>query len=85
MNAYGFCKGSATFAVSRTTYPLRVSSVARRGERSMGKVLDVYWHFSELDDHYLGQISAGMDPKKVSFGDLPLYWIIENPIKNKDI
>ena len=42
----------------------------------MGKVLDVYWHFSEPGDHYLGRILAGMDPKKASFGDLPPHWTI---------
>ena len=42
MNAFGFCKGSATLAVPRTTCPPPVSLVARRGEWSMGKVLNVY-------------------------------------------
>ena len=31
MNAYGSSKGSATLAVSGTTYPPHVSSVVRRG------------------------------------------------------
>ena len=74
MNAYGLRKGSATLAVSGTTSPPPVTSIARRREWSMGKVLDVYWHFSEPGDHYLGRILAGMDPKKASFGDLPPYW-----------
>ena len=51
----------------------------------MGKVLDVYWHFSEPGDHYLGRILAGMDPKKASFGNLPPHWILENPIANEDV
>ena len=45
INAYGLRKGSATLAVSGTTNPPPISSVARRGEWSMVKVLDVYWHF----------------------------------------
>ena len=43
-NVHGFRKGAATFATSGTTSPISVSLVARRGEWSMGKVLDVYWH-----------------------------------------
>lgn len=85
MNAYGLRKGSATLAVSGTTSPPPVSSIARRGEWSMGKVLDVYWHFSEPGDHYLGRILAGMDPKKASFGGLPPHWTMSNPIENEDI
>ena len=42
MNAYGLQKGSATLAVSGTTVPPPVTSIARRGEWSMGKVLHVY-------------------------------------------
>jgi hypothetical protein len=64
MNAYGIRKGSATLAASGTTYPPPIPSIARRGEWSMGSVLDVYWHFSEPGDHYLGRILAGLDPKK---------------------
>ena len=71
MNAYGFHKESATLAVSGTTCLPPVSSFAKRGECSIGKVLEVYWHLSEPGDHYLCQILAGMDPKKASFGDLP--------------
>ena len=52
-NAYGLRKGSATLATSGTTAPPPVPSIARRGEWSMGAVLDVYWHFSEPGDHYL--------------------------------
>ena len=51
----------------------------------MGKVLDVYWHFSEPGDHYLGRILAGMDPKMASFGDLPPHWSILNPMEIPDI
>ena len=51
VNAYGVRKGSATHATSGTTAPPPISSIARRGEWSMGKVLDVYWHFSEPGDH----------------------------------
>ena len=85
MNAYGLRKRSATLAVSGTTSPPPISSIARRGEWSMGKVLDVYWHFSEPGDHYLGRILAGMDPKKASFGDLPPHWSIPNPMEIPEI
>ena len=51
----------------------------------MGKVLDVYWYFSEPGNHYLGRILAGMDPKKASFGALPPHWSLTNPMENPDI
>ena len=85
MNAYGLRKGSATMAVSGTTSPPPISSIARRGEWSMGKVLDVYWHFSEPGDHYLGRILAGLDPTNASFGNLPPHWILNNSMENDDI
>ena len=66
MNAYGLRKGSATLAVSSTTTLTPISSNTRREEWSMGKILDVYWHFSEPGDHYLGRILVGMDPKRAS-------------------
>ena len=85
MNAYGLRKGSATMAVSGTTSPPPILSIARRGEWSIGKVFDVYWHFSEPGDHYLGRILAGLDPTNASFGNLPPHWILNNPMENEDI
>jgi hypothetical protein len=82
MNAYGIRKGSATLAASGTTCPPPIPSIARRGEWSMGAVLDVYWHFSEPGDQYLGRILAGLDPKKASFASLPPHWILANPLSN---
>jgi hypothetical protein len=40
----GVRKGSATQASAGTTCPPPVSLIAARGEWSMGKVLDVYYH-----------------------------------------
>ena len=54
MNAYGIRKGSATLAASGTACPPPIPSIAWHGEWSMGSVLDVYWHFAEPGDHYLG-------------------------------
>ena len=51
----------------------------------MRKVLDVYWNLSEPDDHYLGKILAGMDPKQSYFEDLPPHWTLTNPIEKEDI
>ena len=51
----------------------------------MGKVLDVYWHFSKPGDHYLGRILAGMDPKKPAFGELPPHWNFGNAMENADV
>ena len=38
---YGTRKGSATHAITGTTCPLHILSVAHRGKYCMGKVLDV--------------------------------------------
>ena len=51
----------------------------------MGKVLDVYWHFSEPGDHYLGRILAGMDPSSHSFGCLPPHFNRIDPLQDPDI
>jgi hypothetical protein len=85
MNAYGIRKGSATLAASGTTCPPPIPSIARRGEWSMGSVLDVYWHFAEPGDHYLGRILAGLDPKKSSFASLAPHWMLVNPMENERV
>ena len=52
--AHGLHKRWATYATSCTTAPPPVPSVARFGEWSMGKILQVNWHFAEPSDCYLG-------------------------------
>ena len=84
-NPYGFRKGAATLAVSGTTAPPSIPSVARRGEWSIGSVLDVYWHFGSVGDHYLGRILAGYDPNHESFSTLPPHWTMADPMSNDDI
>ena len=49
-NPHGFRKGSATYAASGTTMAPSIPSIARRGEWSIGKILDVYWHFLSSGD-----------------------------------
>jgi hypothetical protein len=51
----------------------------------MGKVLDLYWHFSEPGDTYLGRILAGLDPNDKTFGTLPPHWKVDNPMGNAKI
>jgi hypothetical protein len=41
INSHGFQKGGATHAMTGTTYPPPIPSMANRGEWSMGKVLDI--------------------------------------------
>jgi len=53
-NTHGIRKGSGTKASSGTTCPPPVSSIAARGEWSLGTILDLYWHFAEPGDTYLG-------------------------------
>lgn len=83
--AYGIRKGSATHATSGTTCPPPIPSIARRGEWSMGKVLDVYWHFSEPGDLFLGRILVGLDPLTALFSILAPHWITPDPLNDPDI
>ena len=83
LNPYGLRKGAATHAVSGTTAAPSIPSIARRGEWSIGSVLDVYWHFGSVGDHYLGRILCGLDPTHSSFATLPPHWIIPDPLGNE--
>jgi hypothetical protein len=67
------------------TCPPPIPSIARHGEWSMGSVLDVYWHFAEPGDHFLGRILAGLDPKKSSFATLPPHWKLVSPMANEHV
>ena len=84
-NAHGWRKGGATHATSGTTCPPPITSVARRGEWSMGKVLDVYWHCAEPGDNYLGRVMACLNPLLPSFKILPPHFKMVNPCDNKNI
>ena len=79
-NAYGLRKGSASYATSGTTQAPSLSSVAHRGDWSMGSVFDIYWRFLPIGDQYLGQILSGTDPNKASFKTLPPHWIMVDPM-----
>ena len=57
-----------------------IPSVARRGEWSMGKVIDVYWHFSEPGDNYLGRVLAGLNALSPEFNVLPPHFDMESPL-----
>jgi len=59
-----------------------VSSIAARGEWSLGKVLDVYWHFSEPGDTYLGRVLAFLCPNSLDFAILPPHFNVDNPMSN---
>ena len=59
--------------------------MAKRGDWSVGKVLDVYWHFCEPGDTFLGRSLAGMDPNSERFDILPPHWNMENPMGDEDI
>ena len=85
-NAHGIRKGSALFATSGTTCPPSVASIANRGDWSMGAVLDVYWHFSEPGDHFLGRVLTGLDPNKSEFASPPPHFVMEgNLLEDEDI
>ena len=85
LNPYGLRKGAATHAVSGTTAAPSIPSIARRGEWSIGSVLDVYWHFGLVGDHYLGRILCGLDPNDTNFAVLPPHWNVDDPLGNETI
>jgi hypothetical protein len=84
-NTHGLRKGSATHATSGTTCPPPIASIANRGEWSLGGVLDLYWHFCEPGDYFLGRVLAGLDPDSSEFVLLPPHWTIDNPMENETI
>ena len=51
----------------------------------LGSSLDVYFHFAEAGDHYLGRILSGLDPNDVEFSTLSAHFNTSNPLENKDI
>jgi len=79
---HGFRKGAATECTAGTTCAPSPSSVAQRGEWSLGKVFDVYWLFAEAGDQYCGRILAGLDSLDTHFDVLPPHFIcgVENPL-----
>jgi len=81
-NSHGIRKGSGTHASSGTTAPPPVSSIAARGEWTLGKVLDVYWHFSEPGDTYLGRVLAFLNPSSPDFGTLPPHFNMDDPLSH---
>ena len=60
LNSHGLRKGTGTYVTLGTTCPSPISSVAVRGEWSMGRVFDVYWTFCMVGDFYLGKLLQGM-------------------------
>jgi hypothetical protein len=48
-------------------------------------VLDLYWHFSEPGDTYLGRCLAGLDPNSADFSVLPAHFSIDDPMSNPDV
>jgi hypothetical protein len=70
-NSHGIRKGSATKVTAGTTLHPPTSSIAAQGEWSLGQILDIYWHFAERGDHYLGRCLAGLDPNSEDFAILP--------------
>jgi hypothetical protein len=48
-------------------------------------VLDLYWHFAEPGDTFLGRVLAGLDPNGEEFATLPPHWIMDDPLSNDRI
>jgi hypothetical protein len=81
-NSHGIRKGSATAVTSGMTLPPPTSSIAALGEWSLGQILDIYWHFTEPGDHYLGRCLAGFDPNSPDFACLPPHFTVTNPMEH---
>ena len=71
--------------VESSSVELPVSSIANRGEWSLGKTLDVHWHFLAPGETLLGCILAGFDPKKSEFATPPTHWKVADPLENEFI
>jgi hypothetical protein len=84
-NTHSIRKGSGTYSQAGTTCPPPISSTAGRGEWSLGKILDIYWHILEAGDNYLGRILAGLDPMSDDFGTLPPHFKMSDSMANPHI
>jgi hypothetical protein len=80
-NSHGIRKGSTTAVTSGTTLPPPTSSIAARRDWSLGRILDIYWHFAEPGDHYLGRCLAGLDPNSADFAVLPPQFTVGDPME----
>jgi hypothetical protein len=78
----GICKGSATkVTLGRTLPPLTSSIAAQAGKWSLQQILNIYWHFAKLGDHYLGCCLAGLDLNSEHFAILPRHFTVGNPME----
>jgi hypothetical protein len=84
-NSHGIGKGSATAVTSGTTLPPPTSSIAAHGNWSLRQILDIYWHFAEPGDHYLGRCLAGLDPNSADFAVLPPHFTVGDPMEHPRI
>ena len=80
---YGIQKGSASYTTIGTTFYPPISSIAYCGEQSIGKVLDTYLNFYQSSNTYLGCILGRYDLNDNSFISIPLYFIIDDLIKDE--
>lgn len=84
-NAHGFRKGSSTHAASGTTLSPSITSIAKRGDWSLGKILDIYWKFAEAGDQFLGRVLALFCPNSEGFDALPPHFIMNDPMDDEDV
>ena len=73
--SHGTRKGAAVHCTSGTTCPPPMTSVARRGEWSLGKIYEIYWLWAESGDQYCGRILVGYDPMSTDFDSIPPHFI----------
>ena len=70
----GIRKGAASHVTTGTTAAPPLTSVAIRGDWTMGMVFDIFWNYGDAGDQYLGRVSTGLDPNSESFDVLPPYF-----------
>ena len=64
-------KGSASYCAAGTIAPPSQSSIDNRGGWSQGKIKDVYQHYIETGDEYVGRTVCGLPRHSVEFAILP--------------
>ena len=64
-------KGAATFCASGTLQPPSQASIDIRGGWSQGRIKDVYQHFQEAGDQYVGRTVVGLPRHDIKFSILP--------------
>ena len=67
-------KGAGTAAAASSTAAPSIVSIVRRGDWSLGKVLDLYLRWADGGDQYCGRIMTLLNPDTAEFATLPPFF-----------